>query len=62
MAKANYPEKQVAERHATLESDPMPLFRLIARHPQLLDEGSVRAASLLCVQFPRKPVLNVSVR
>ena len=45
MAKTNYPEEQVAEWYALLESDLQTLFRLIVRHRQPLDEGSVRAAS-----------------
>jgi hypothetical protein len=45
MAKANYPEEQVAEWYDLLEGDLQTLFRLIVRHRQPLDEGSVRAAS-----------------
>jgi hypothetical protein len=45
MAKTNYPEEQVAEWYALLEGDLQTLFRLIVRHGQPLDEGSIRAAS-----------------
>lgn len=45
MAKVNYPEEQVAEWYSLLEGDLQTLFRLIVRHRQPLDEGSVRATS-----------------
>lgn len=45
MTKASYSKEQVAEWYALLESDLMTLFRLIVRHRQPLDEGSVRAAT-----------------
>ncbi|MFT3732848.1 MAG: hypothetical protein QM780_15745 [Hyphomicrobium sp.] len=45
LAKTTYPEEQVAQWDALLRSDLETLFRLIVRHQEALDEGSIRAAS-----------------